>query len=289
MPITTRAAGFAIFAFAAAAPAPALAGSAVYGGSTSAGAAIVIKADKKAKKLRSAVVSWKANCDDGRRFPVAVPLKAVTAEPGFTPGFRELATSRNGKGRFAGTQVGSLNMGDSGGLLTASYSGKLTKTRATGTLDATITVVENATGNTITTCRTGSVRYSASRSPGRVFGGSTSQDHPVVVRLDARRRKVADLLFGWESATCKPDDLYLSVDEKFGDFALGGGNFGDAFNVGYSPDGGGEGKVAYDISGRVARTRANGRVRVNLTETDATGAVTTACDSGIVPWEAISG
>jgi len=286
---TTRAAGFAIFAIAATAPAPALAGSAVYGGSTSAGAAIVIKADKKAKQLRSAVVSWKANCDDGRRFPVAVTLKAVALEAGFTPGFRELAVSRNGKGRFAGTQLGSLDLGDATAALTASYSGKLTKTRAKGTLDATITVVENATGNAVTTCRTGSVRYAASRSPGRVFGGSTSQDHPVVVRLDARRRKVADLMFGWESSTCKPDDVYINADERFGDFPLGGGHFGDAFDLGYSPDGGGEGKVSFDITGRVARTRANGRVRVNLTETDASGAVATACDSGIVPWEAISG
>jgi hypothetical protein len=289
MPITTRAAGFAIFAFAAAAPAPALAGSAVYGGSTSAGAAIVIKADKKAAKLRSAVVSWKASCDNGKRFPVSVSLKAITAAPGFTPGFEELATSRNGKGRFAGIQAGSFNLGDSSGLLAASYSGKLTKTRATGTLEATITVVENATGTTLATCRTGAVRYAASRSPGRVFGGSTSQDHPVVVRLDAKRRKVADLLFGWESSTCKPDDVYVNSDEQFGDFRLGGGNFGDTFDLGYTPDEGGQGKVAFDITGRVARTRANGRVRVNLTETDASGAVTTACDSGIVPWEAISG
>ena len=69
MPITTRAAGFAIAAIAVTTPAPALAGNAVYGGTTSAGAAIVINADKKAKKLRSAVVSWKASCDDGSAIP----------------------------------------------------------------------------------------------------------------------------------------------------------------------------------------------------------------------------
>src|SRR5918994_6617167 len=108
----TRAAGLAIVAVAAAgAPSPASARNAVYGGSTSAGAPIVITTDKKAKSLRSAVVSWQAACDNGRRFPVAVPLTAVKTEPGFLPGFRELATSRNGKGRFAGVQVGSFDMG----------------------------------------------------------------------------------------------------------------------------------------------------------------------------------
>ena len=288
MPITTRAAGLAITAIAATTPAPALAGSAVYGGTTSAGSAIVINADKQAKKLRSAVVSWKATCDDGRRFPVAVPLKAVTAEAGFTPGFRELATSRNGKGRFAGTQLAAFSMGDASAALTATYAGKLTRTRASGTLDATVTVMDQA-GTVVATCRTGSVRFSATRSPGRVFAGSTSQDHPVVLRLDARRRTVADLLFGWESATCKPDDLYVNADESFRGFRLGGGHFGDAFDVAYTPDGGGEGKAAFDIAGRVARTRASGTLRVNLTETDAAGAVTGACDSGIVPWEAVTG
>jgi hypothetical protein len=288
MPITTRAAGLAVTAIAATTPAPALAGSAVYGGTTSAGSAIVINADQQAKKLRSAVVSWKANCDDGQRFPVAVPLKAVTAEAGFTPGFRELATSRNGKGRFAGTQLAAFSMGDASAALKATYTGKLTKTRASGTLEATVTVMDQA-GTIVATCRTGSVRFSATRSPGRVFAGSTSQDHPIVLRLDARRRTVADLLFGWESSTCTPDDLYVNADESLRGFRLGGGRFGDAFDMAYTPDGGGEGKAAFDITGRVARTRASGTLRVNLTETDAGGAVTGACDSGAVPWEAITG
>jgi hypothetical protein len=99
MPITSRAAGIAIATAAAAAiaPSPALAKNAVYGGSTSKGAPIVITADKKAKKLRSAVVSWRAVCDDGKGFPIGVPLEPVAAEPGFTPAFRELAMSRNGR------------------------------------------------------------------------------------------------------------------------------------------------------------------------------------------------
>jgi hypothetical protein len=122
-----------------------------------------------------------------------------------------------------------------------------------------------------------------------VFGGSTSQDLPIVVRLDAKRRAVADLLYNWESATCKPDDVYINANEVFSGFPLASGRFGDAFDQSYTPDGGGEGKVSYDITGRVARTRASGSVRVNVTETDPAGAVTMACDSGTIPWEAVSG
>ena len=180
-------------------------------------------------------------------------------------------------------------MGDQVGAMSASYSGKLSAKRAGGTLEATITVLDKASRGVVATCRTGSVRWSATRSPGRVFGGSTAQDLPVVVRLDAKRRTVADLMFDWESATCKPEDMYLNNDEEFSGFPLASGRFGDAFDQSYNPDGGGQGKVAYDIAGRVARTRASGSVRVNVTETDAAGAVTMACDSGSIPWEAVSG
>ena len=290
MPITTRAAGIVLAATAAASTAsPAFASSAVFGGSTSAGAAIVINADKKARSLRSAVVSWTASCDDGRRFPAGMPLKAVAAESGFQPGLRELATSRNGKGRFAGTQLGGLDLGDQVGVLSARYAGKLSAKSARGTLEATITVIDKASENTVATCRTGSVRWSATRSPGRVYGGATAQANPIVVRLDAKRRRVANLLFGWDSTICKPDDVFLSVNEQFGNFPLSGGRFGDAFDQFYKPDGGGEGKVSYDITGRVAAKRASGSLRVNLTETDPAGTVTVACDSETISWSAATG
>ena len=84
--------------------------------------------------------------------------------------------------------------------------------------------------------------------------------------------------------------MYLNVDEELLRASRSpSGRFGDAFDQTYTPDGGGEGKVSYDITGRVARTRASGSVRVNVTETDPAGAVTMACDSGTVPWEAVSG
>ena len=46
----------------------ALAADRVYGGSTSAREAIVVNADKAGKKLRSAVVAWRADCGEGPYF-----------------------------------------------------------------------------------------------------------------------------------------------------------------------------------------------------------------------------
>jgi len=36
----------------------------------------------------------------------------------------------------------------------------------------------------VDSCATGRIKWTASRSPGRIYGGTTSQDRPVVVRLD---------------------------------------------------------------------------------------------------------
>ena len=217
MPITSRAAGIAIATAAAAAiaPSPALAKNAVYGGSTSKGAPIVINADKKAKTLKSAVVSWTAVLRRRPRLPdrrAAEGGRRGARLHARLPRAGDLAQRQGPLRRHAARR---LRHGRNVGALNASYSGKLSAKRASGTLEATITVLEKASRNVVATCRTGSVRWSATRSPGRVFGGSTAQDLPIVVRLDAKRRTVADMLFNWESATCKPDDVYLNVNEGF--------------------------------------------------------------------------
>ena len=289
MPITTRAAGFAIAAIAVTTPAPALAGNAVYGGSTSAGAAIVINADKKAKKLRSMVVSWRANCDDGRGFPVAAPLKAVVAEAGFTPGGNELATTRNKKGRFAGIQLATYDLGDASGGLVASTPASSPRRAppARSTRRSSSSTTRPATPS-----RPAGRGRCDSRRPDHLAGCSparprrTTRSSSASTPSAGRSRTCSS---AGRPSTCKPDDIHFTVSESFGNFPLSGGHFGDAFSVSYSPDEGGAGKADYDLVGRVARTRASGTVRVNVTETDPAGAVTVACDSGFVPWEAVSG
>ena len=86
----------------------AFAASGVFGGSTGADEAIVLTTDAKAKKLRSAVIAWEAECADGMTFPMAVELTSVAAEPGFTPNWDDLVMSKNAKGRFAGKQFAML-------------------------------------------------------------------------------------------------------------------------------------------------------------------------------------
>src|SRR4051812_20394537 len=63
----------------------ALAANAVFGGSTKSGEAIVINADKTAKKLTSAVIAWRAECGDGMGLPMASALTPTADAPGFNP------------------------------------------------------------------------------------------------------------------------------------------------------------------------------------------------------------
>jgi hypothetical protein len=128
----------------------------------------------------------------------------------------------------------------------------------------------------------------ATRSPGRVFGGSSSQEEPVVVRVDAKRKRVSDMLAGWQSSTCAPDG-FLRFGERFTDFPLHAGGFSGSWDESYPRDGGGTMKYAYALTGKVKRTSASGTPHVGVTGTDAAGATTLTCDSGSVTWKAVTG
>jgi hypothetical protein len=268
---------------------PTFAASGVFGGSTGDGEAIVLTTDAKAKKLRTAVIAWRAQCADGRFFPLGIELTAVSRRAGFTPSHDDLVVSRNAKGRFAGTQIAAVDMGEQVAPISVELSGKLRSGRASGRLRATVSVVERATGTELTTCDTGSVKWSASRDAGRIFGGKTSQDEPVVVRLDRKGKRVADLLMSWESSTCEPPDRFVRFPESWSGFAVKARRFNESFEDTFATDDGGRIAFAYDLAGTVRRRSVSGTLQVTVAATDAAGAPTMTCDSGAVDWRASTG
>jgi hypothetical protein len=272
----------------AAAP-PALAADAVFGGSTSAGEPIVFKSDAKLATLTSAVIGWHAKCDDGSGFPGASVLTPTTATPGFNPQFHDLLMSRNAKGRFAGEQLYGAGGSTMPAAVMVNVAGKLTATRASGTLSAIVKLTDAATGNSAGACSTGTLRWKASRAPGTIFGGSTSQEYPLVLRVDAAKKHVSDLMTSWNTHTCTPAAFY-SVPEHLGNFALKStGRFAAAWSNASPMEGGGKEGVSYQLAGRVTPTAAKGTLHVAFTDTDATGAQTLACDSGGINWKAATG
>jgi hypothetical protein len=268
---------------------PAFAAEGVYGGTTSADEAIVLRTDAEAKKLRSVVIAWVAPCQDGARFPLAIELTAVRAEPGFSPDPDDLVVSRNAKGRFAGTQRGVMDLGAQIADINTQLSGRLKPKQASGRLTVTISVIDKATNAEVSTCQTGSLKWSASRSAGRIYAGKTSQDEPVVVRLDRKRKKIADLIVGWRTSTCEPPDGFYRVPDRLVNFPVRGGRFGATFDSSFPSDGGGQITMAYDVAGRITRRSIRGTLNVKVTTTDAAGATTQTCDSGAVDWRATTG
>lgn len=268
---------------------PAFSAAGVYGGTTSAGEAIAVTTDAKARKLRSAVVSWVVTCPDGRRFPLAVDLSAVAAEPGFSPEPEDLVMARNAKGRFAGTQRAAIDLDTEIAAITTQLSGRLRSKQASGALAVTMSVIDKATGTEVQVCETGDMTWSASRSAGRIYAGKTSQDEPVVVRVNRKRKRITDVLVGWRASTCEPPGGYFRVPDRFVNFALRGTRFGGTFEDTSPSDGGGTVTFAYDVSGTIGRRSMRGSLNVKATMTDAAGATTVTCDSGAVSWRAATG
>jgi hypothetical protein len=267
---------------------PAVAKTAVFGGSTRAGDPIVLTGDAKAKKLRGIVIAWDAPCADGTYFGTGSALTPTHLPPSGTPDVHDLVTSRNGKGRFAGSQFVAFDMGSgSAGMATIDVAGKLRPRRATGTLSAKVDVVD-ATGKSVGTCKSGKVKWTASRAPGHLYGGSTAQEEPVVVRVDKRRKRVSDMRIGWETASCQPPGS-MRISEWFTDFPLRGGAFGDSFDQTYPADGGGQFTYSYALKGSASRRASRGTLSVQVKQTDGAGAVVATCDSGSVSWHAKTG
>jgi hypothetical protein len=268
------------------APAHAAAG-AVYGGSTSAHEPIVLRADRTGQRLRSAVMSWEAQCNDGAIFPLAAELPAVAPSPGISGGGFELLMSRNAKGRFTGVQVVSFQLGSGTADVLVRFAGKLRARSASGTLSADASIRDDG-GNEVDACDTGTIKWNASRSPGRLFAGKTSQDEPIVVRLDAARTRVRNVLVGWQTAACRPEG-FARFGESFTDFPLRGGRFGDAFEESLEEADGGKVRFTMDLAGRVLRRSASGRLQATITSTDPAGATRLSCDSSTVTWTAATG
>jgi hypothetical protein len=263
---------------------------AVYGGSTNRYEPIVVNADKAGKKLRSAVIAWKADCGgDNGYFADGSAVTATKRSPGFSAGAGDLVMSRNGKRRFAGTQQLGFSSDTEAAAVMIKFQGKLGAKTASGTLSATVAIADLATRTQIATCQTGRMRWKATRSPGRVYGGKTSQNQPVVARLDAKRKRVTDLLVSWESSGCQPEGR-VHFGEGLSNFDLAStGRFGDTWDASEATSDGGKAQTSYALAGRVSRRSASGTLHFGVTWLDAAGATTQSCDSGNLTWKAATG
>lgn len=258
------------------------ASAAVYGGDTEQSDPIAITLAKRGQ-VKSIGVMWTAPCQSGMRVDYGRILTASKKPPsvigpGDNPVFAKLK-----KGRLSGTSLSTADFGDQGsGAISQKFSGRLKPKTASGTWSAHTNVLD-AAGNTIDSCDTGTMRWSALRGP-RVYAGSTTQGDPVVVITKKDRSRLDYFGFGWQ-AGCTPNGFW-HVGEEFGNFPLtGSGAFGDTFTNDYPySDGTGKNSFTYSINGSLKKTRGSGTLSVHVAGTDTSGATTMTCDTNPVQW-----
>ncbi len=268
------------------APSTAFAADAVYGGGARSGQPIVLKSDAESTTLRSLTIGWIATCDDGSFVPGGGTLTPTKATPGFQPSSSELMVSRNAKGRFHGVQLANRDLGSSAAAITVNVVGKLEPGRASGTIKVEVAIIDKATNVAVTTCRVND-RFSVSREAGIVYGGTTSQGTPIVLRLHADRSRVSDVFVSWV-APCAPGGAFHVSDALVNFPVKSSGAFGNRFEAEFPADGGANRHYAYAFSGKLSKISAKGKLQVKVDETDAAGAATYSCDTGAMTWKVTS-
>ena len=259
---------------------------AVFGGTTKSSEPIVLKADKSVRRLRSVVIGVDAQCDNGRHYTISGSFPVVRSAPGM-PRRSGLVLSRNASGRFAGKVVTTDQLDEGSGAVVVKLAGRMTRTVARGTIAAKAVVADQA-GQTLATCTAAKTTWAASRRPGVIYGGSSAQGEPVVMRLDESRRRVADFLFSWD-ASCQPDGA-LRIPDGLTGFAVSTvGAFGDTVNDQINMDDGGHAQLGYGLHGKITRRAASGTVSAQVTRQDAAGAQQAQCSTGDVSWSVASG
>jgi hypothetical protein len=194
--------------------------------------------------------------------------------------------ARNAKRRFKGTQVTTYGGDTWVAPVEVTIEGKLAGRRASGRLSAVVKVMDRASGASLASCQA-TQRWVATRSPRLVYGGTTSQGEPVVIRLNAKRNRVDDVLTTW-NAPCSQGAY--RVPDRFGSFRVKrSGAFGNPFTYDTTMDGGDTLHFDYAFAGRVTAKRVRGTLQVKIAQTDPAGAPVDGCDTGGVTWKATTG
>jgi len=123
---------------------------------------------------------------------------------------------------------------------------------------------------------------------GAVYGGTTSQNFPVVIELNKNRRQVVRAVIAIRlpctsgGSTVQPDRYAKVSVSRTGKFSTAFGPVVNRNDDGTTTDfeGSASGKL------NAARTKLSGKWQLKLTDHDASGAVRDTCDSGSVSWTA---
>lgn len=261
----------------------------VFGGETSQDSPFVLVLRRGARAVDHAALVVSARCSDGQMLRAFATLSFGGDIPAFIgPGHHyfpngKLSTTR----AFSSAGLGNEDFGEVSGAMSEKIKGKIQANgAASGTYAATVTLTDHQ-GAKVATCNTGVLRWTARSERGRIYAGSTTQDQPVVVKLNRQRTRVTDLLVGW-GAGCTPSGSIL-IGDHLTNFPISAARFGDRFQAQSDIDGGGRETFDYAVNGRVGKSKASGRLSVEVKDTDGSGAAISTCNTGSVTWSAKTG
>ena len=260
-----------------------------YGGSTSDGAPFVLELAPGGKTVKRAWVMSMPDCANGSAVAIYGEMRFVSDLPQFVMVNSHAVIGRKvaRSGRFKATGVGAQSYGPLGAAVLDTVKGRIRGKSASGMISFDATLVASDTHETLTTCSSGTVSWTARAQRGEVFAGRTQAGLPAVLELNRQRNAVSHLRFGW-AANCTPDGA-IFIPEDFTGFRVVDAKFGDSFSQPFPIDGGGTMTWSYTLDGSLAGRGATGNVTAKLTEADAAGTVTATCEASPFTWSARSG
>jgi hypothetical protein len=132
---------------------------------------------------------------------------------------------------------------------------------------------------------------SAARSPappGGVYGGRSTQEHPMSLRLTRNGKRLRDVFFHVDTGSCSSSsaEYTLALHLHSGPTVAlqKDGSFADTRHVNATTQTGNKTNFEVALRGRVNRRSASGTIRVSGPVSDPNGNVIHHCDSGTVRW-----
>jgi hypothetical protein len=243
-----------------------------YAGSTSAHDLIVFKLSCDGKHLVKMVKVWDAPCSGGGslRFGSSAEASVSIDRTGeFAATSSDGVTIETGRTWFLDQHLKGRVRGHA---LSGSWHVDMRRYDAAGTLAVR--------------CHT-SFTFKATAAKGRIYGGVTSQDLPVLIRVAPRAAQVRHVDFAWES-DCSSGD-FLQTSDRVSNFKIVHGRFGDDFGSSTTTDEGEKLRLDYTVRGALRGARAAGRLGVRFTVRGSSGKLIDDCNSGSVSYKVSSG
>jgi hypothetical protein len=256
-----------------------------YSGETGQHLPLALTVSSDGRRVERMATAWMASCDDPTiRFGLFMTLTGGSA-PLRSQQHRLTGGELSPDGTFSATSTGVDRTGPRvTSTVNQTVTGRLAATEATGTWRADVELVDRASGELITECSTGALRWRAPDPQRLYYAGYTSQQAPVTIQLPPGRRRIARFRT-LAKVSCSDGDVF-SAGRPFKNLAIERGRFAADFTRRTKNSRGGTDLESYTLRGRLAKDRASGTLRYTQVSRDRKKRLLYRCQSPLVRWQA---